>query len=189
MGYRLRRLKSDTVHQRLTVILDNNFENRGGYIMTQEELLEQNDQFVISYELLYILHWILKYEPSALKELVYKAFAKGIDDKMSHDDIVSQVQNSEDIQNSIVDFFAILEDHVNTITEEATTKHLMHNQILQTLTHIDPKRFNSDTIKSSMMATAEKIDVKNKIEAKQHLLKELLKQWNPKKDTKDLSLH
>ena len=60
----------------------------------KKQLLEQDDQFVISYELLYIFHWILKYEQSAFKELVYRAFAQGIQDKITRQDIVSQVQNS-----------------------------------------------------------------------------------------------
>jgi len=151
----------------------------------KKQLLEQDDQFVISYELLYIFHWILKYEQQAFKELVYRAFAKGIDDKISHQDLVSQVQHSEDIQNSIIDFFAILEEYLSTIADEASTKHLMHNQVLQTLAHIDPKRFDTSTIKSSMMAAAEKIDMANQSQAKEFLLKELLKQWNPKKGNKD----
>ncbi len=152
---------------------------------TKKQLLEQDDQFVISYELLYIFHWILKYEQQAFKELVYRAFAQGIDDKITRQDIVSQVQNSEDIQNSIVDFFAMLEEYLNTITDEASTKNIMHNQVLKTLAHIDPKRFDSSTIKSSMVAAAEKIDINNQSQAKEFLLKELLKQWNPKKGNKD----
>ena len=95
------------------------------------------------------------------------------------------MQNSEDIQNSIVDFFAMLEEYLATIADEASTKNLMHNQVLKTLAHIDPKRFDPSTIKSSMVAAAEKLGSNNQSQAKEFLLKELLKQWNPKKGNKD----
>ncbi len=151
----------------------------------KKQLLEQDDQFVISYELLYIFHWILKYEQHAFKELVYRAFAQGIDDTSIRQDLASQVQNSEDMQNSIVDFFTVIEEYLRNIADEASTKNIMHNQVLKTLAHIDPKRFDPSTIKSSMVAAAEKIDVNNQSQAKEFLLKELLKQWNPKKGAKD----
>ena len=58
----------------------------------------------------------------------------------------------------------------------------MHRNILKTLDQIDPKRFDYDTIKSTVMATADKIRPKNQDDAKDLFLKELLKQWNPKKE-------
>ena len=149
--------------------------------MSHDNMFEE-DQFVISYELLHILHWLLKYEQAGLSELITQAFVKGYEEKLKQQDLYAQIQHSDDVQNSIVHFFNFLEQHVATISNSENSKKIMHQNIIRTLDQIDPKRFDYDTIKSTVLATADKIKPKNQTEAKTLFLKELLKQWNPKKE-------
>lgn len=149
--------------------------------MANKNILENDDQFVISYELLHILHWILKYEKRELMQLLERAFHKGSDSSHNPHDIYEQIQESDDLQNSIVDFFAFLEDQVAALSSNHSTKKIMQGNLSETLDHIDQKAFDPSIIKSSMKTTAEKVSSQKKQQAKELFLKELLKQWKPKK--------
>ena len=155
--------------------------NRKGSSMSDDTML-QEEQFVISYELLYVLHWLLKYEKTELSNLITQAFVKGYEEKLKQQDMYAQIQHTEDMQHSIVNFFNFLEHQIAAMSDTQTHKTIMHRNILKTLDQIDPKRFDYDTIKSTVMATADKIRPKNQDDAKDLFLKELLKQWNPKKE-------
>lgn len=149
--------------------------------MSHENMFEE-EQFVISYELLHVLHWLLKYEQAELSNLITQAFIKGYEEKLKQQDLYDQIQHSDDVQTSIVNFLNFLEQHIATITSSEHSKKIMHQNIIKTLDQIDPKRFDYDTIKSTVLATADKIKPKNQTDAKEVFLKELLKQWNPKKE-------
>jgi len=142
----------------------------------------EDDQFVISYELLHVLHWLLKYEEKALSKLVTQAFIKGFEAKLKQKDVYSKIQHSDDLQNSILSFFSFLEDNIAAISNTENSKKIMDQNIIKALDHIDPKRFDYETIKSTVLATAGKIKTSSKICPKELFLKELLKQWNPKKE-------
>lgn len=147
-----------------------------------DETMLHDEQFVISYELLYVLHWLLKYEKTELSNLITQAFVKGYEEKLKEQDMYSKIQYSEEMQHSIVNFFNFLEHQISMMSDTQTHKTIMHQNIIKTLDQIDPERFDYDTIKSTVMATADKIRPKNQNDAKELFLKELLKQWNPKKE-------
>jgi len=149
--------------------------------MKQDTFFE-DDQFIISYELLHVLHWLLKHEEAELSRLVTQAFVKGFEDKIKQQDVYAKLQHSDDLQNSIVNFFSFLEDHVASISNVENSKKIIDHNIIKALDHIDPKRFDYETIKSTVRATAEKINPKSKTTPKELFLKELLKHWNPKKE-------
>jgi hypothetical protein len=155
--------------------------NRKEAFMAHNHLFEE-EQFVISQELLLVLHWLLKYEETELSRIITQASIKGFEEKLKTQDVYHQLQHSDDLQNSIVQFLSFLENHVASITTQETNKKIMHHNVVKALDHIDPKRFDYDTIKSTVLATAEKIKPRNQHNAKDLFLKELLKQWNPKKD-------
>ncbi|MFA5998651.1 MAG: hypothetical protein WC747_01360 [Candidatus Babeliales bacterium] len=142
----------------------------------------EDDQFVISYELLHVLHWLLKYEEEEMSKLVTQAFIKGFEGKMKEPDMYAKIQHSDELQNSVVHFFNFLEHHTAALANTEGSKKIMDHNIIKTLDHIDPKRFDYETIKSTVLATADKIKPKNQTRAKELFLKELLRQWNPKKE-------
>ncbi len=149
--------------------------------MAHNHLFEE-EQFVISQELLYILHWLLKHEEAELSKIITKAYTKGFEEKLKKQDMLDQIQQDDDLQSSVLHFFNFLEHHIHTMASQESSKKIMHLNVMETLDHIDPKRFNYETIKSTVIATADKIKPKNQHQAKSMFLKELLKQWNPKED-------
>lgn len=142
----------------------------------------QGDQFVISYELLHVLYWLLKYEEVELSKLINKSFSKGIKEKMKKHDALAELQLSEEMQNSIVDFFTFMEQEISDITDQETTK-LINKEIIKDLDHFDPKQVDYSTVKETISKNALKLQTKkyhNK--ARNLFLKELLRHWTPQKE-------
>ncbi|MBI2345038.1 hypothetical protein HYV10_03135 [Candidatus Dependentiae bacterium] len=147
--------------------------------MSNEHFFEE-EQFVISPELLHILHWLMKYEEAALSELITQAYYKGFEEKIKKQNMFDEIEDATNLQNSVVDFLNLLENHITMLNNQSHTKTIVHPNVMDTLDRIDPKHFDFETIKSTVMATAEKIRPKNNNDAKKMFLKELLKQWEPK---------
>ncbi len=157
--------------------------------MNNKTLLENNDQFIVSYELLYILQWLMTYEKEAFTQLVHKSFIQGTQ-ASEENDTYDQIEESEHLQGSIIDFFSFLEEEVEAISQAESVRNIMQKNLIKTLDHIDPKAFDPAIIKASMMATAEKIKPQRNHQANELFLKQLLKKWQPKKDkNKRHSLH
>lgn len=157
--------------------------------MNSKTFLENDDQFIVSYELLYILQWLMTYEKEAFSQLIHKAFVQGSEASDVH--VTSdQHEEAEYLQSSVIDFFSFLEQEVETVAQAESMKHIMQKNLLKTLDHIDPNLFDPAIIKASMMATAEKLNPQRNHQAKDYFLKQLLKKWQPKKDkNKRHSLH
>ncbi|MBP7854526.1 hypothetical protein KAZ82_01155 [Candidatus Babeliales bacterium] len=142
----------------------------------------QEEQFVISYELLHVLEWLLKHQEAELSQIIAQAIIKGYEEKLQKQHLSDQIQNSDDVTQSIVKFFNFLEQNMAMMNHLEHDAKITHVNILKALDQIDPETLDYDTIKSTVLATAEKIKPKNNDEAKSLFFKELLKQWNPKKE-------
>ncbi len=151
--------------------------------MSHDNFFEE-EQFVISQELLHILHWLIKYQEAELSQIVTQAYFKGFEEKIKKQDMFDQIQESTDLQNSVVEFLNFLEHQIAVLNSQENNKTIMHPNVIETLDRIDPKQFDFETIKSTVLATADKIKPKSQTDAKKMFLKELLKQWEPK-TTKD----
>jgi hypothetical protein len=149
--------------------------------MAHKKLLENEDQFIVSYELLYILQWLVTYERAAFAELIRKAFLKGSQDQ-NYATNLEQTEEAEYLQNSVIEFFNFLQQEVVQVSENEAMKEIIQTNLLKTLDHIDAKIFDPAIIKASMMATAEKVHPLENKQAKDYFLKQLLKKWTPKKE-------
>lgn len=150
--------------------------------MANKTFLENDDQFIVSYELLHILQWLLTYEKEAFTDLVQQAYIQGTQNLENNSDLYEQMEESDYLQNSVLDFFSFLEKEVSSIANAESVKHIMQKNLLKTLDHIDPKVFDPVIIRESMQRTAEKVHPKRNYQAKDLFLKELLKKWHPKKE-------
>lgn len=143
--------------------------------------LEQEDQFVVSYELLYILQWLMTYERQAFSDLIQQAFVQGVQNVQELDG-ADQDEDTEYLQHSVIEFFSFLEAEIAHASQAESIRHIMHSNLLKTLDHIDPQIFDPVIVKESMVATAEKIRPKQHHLANDLFLKQLLKKWTPKKE-------
>lgn len=138
-----------------------------------------NNQFVISYELLYLLQWIVEHGSQELKQLVGKALAAGLRERMHMD---AEMHITEEMQEySIVDFFSLLESLlIETINEQAMLKAHEKN-LLPALDHIDSTVCDTATVRSSLEKATTKMNKHPDANAQQLLFEELLKRWKPNK--------
>ena len=145
-----------------------------------------NDQFVISYELLHLLHWIIKYQPNLLKDLITKSFLQGIEDSLEQNKgMYAQLTSSEDMHNSIVDFLNFAETHIAEITDSAAVKQVMNKSMMPVMNRLDGQSVDYETVKSSFLSAVEKGKINDDTHASQeYFFKELLKQWKPDKKVK-----
>jgi len=150
--------------------------------MAHKPFLENDDQFVVSYELLHILQWLLTYEKEAFTKLVQRAYVQGSESLKENSELYEQMEESEYLQNSVLDFFSFLEQEVSLVASAESIKNIMQKKLLKTLDHIDPKVFDPAIIQKSMQVTAEKVHPQQNDLAKDYFLKQLLKKWHPKKE-------
>lgn len=148
--------------------------------MKDDIMAPANNQFVISHELLYLLQWIVEHGSQELKQLVGKALAAGLRERMHSAD--SEMLNSEEMQEySIVDFFSLLESLlIETINEQAMLKAHEKN-LLPALDHIDSTVCDSATVRSSLEKATTKMNKHPDANAQQLLFEEILKRWKPNK--------
>lgn len=155
----------------------------------QENLLNSEDQFVISYEMLSLLQSLLQYEKQALQTILKRAYTKGKEITSTHTDIVKQAEFDEHVRYGVSDFFDFLELELQALTQEQAHEKIINSQLLKTLDHIDPMRFEQAMIHNSMKKTAQKINSYDEQPFKEQFLKELLKQWKPKEKNKKHALN
>ena len=142
----------------------------------------QGDHFIISYELLHVLYWLLKYEEVELSKLINKSFVKGIKETTKNIDSVSELCLSEEMQNSIVDFFTFMEQEILDITDQKSTK-FMNKDIIKDIARFDPKQVDYSTIKETISKNAQTLHFKKyNSKNRTNFLKELLRQWKPQKE-------
>ncbi|MFA6065947.1 MAG: hypothetical protein WC707_02080 [Candidatus Babeliaceae bacterium] len=152
--------------------------------MSQQKFFDNNNHFVISYELLQLLLWLLDHEQESLKKLIYKALGHGLEKKLrmlkGHSS-TPEHQAPQELQQSIIDFFSLLELLMIETMDEHTFDDVMQRSMLPEIDNIDTHMYESDTIHSSI-AKATSAAKNNKGESpKDVLYKELLKRWKPAK--------
>ena len=67
--------------------------------------MQHNDQFIISPELLRVLHWLLKYESEPLLDLIIKSFVHGVSEDLEDGEQIDHLDAAS--QSSIVEFLQL----------------------------------------------------------------------------------
>jgi len=140
---------------------------------------ETDEQFVISYELICLLKWLAEHEGPYLKRIINKALSSGLHKRL-HKGEASDLFNLEDAQQSIIDFFCLLENIMLNSLNEQAVKHAVQKNLIPALEHIDSTVCDDAMIRFSI----ERASVKgnNSKESPQELFfKEILKRWKPSK--------
>lgn len=140
---------------------------------------EQNpNQFVITYELLALIVWIIEHEDRLLEKLVKKAFASGLKDAIKKNEQIDDTQLLEEAQQAIIDFFGILESHMLDALHQQSIKRALEKNLFPSIDKIDTSTCDDIMVRTSIEKA---INIPNASQetAKETLYKELLKQWKP----------
>lgn len=144
---------------------------------------KNNGQFVLSYELLYLLQWLVDHEAESLKKIIARAIRQGFRDTIVHtnNDIIELQSADAHIQNSIADFLSLLDILLIEATNEQGIKKSLERNMIPALNQIDSTVCTTETVESSLMKATASSHCDSHEKLQDTLLKEILKQWKPDK--------
>ncbi len=139
-----------------------------------------NNQFVISYELIALLQWIMEHDEQTIHELISKSLKNGL----KREFVRKENQSLEELQDNIEDFFGLLEALLLDEMNEQMLQNAEQNNLMPTVEHIDAAFCDSQTVQQSIENTTAQItNAASGKEIQERLYKELINQWNPTKKT------
>lgn len=139
---------------------------------------DDENSFVLSYELLALLIWILENEDAALANLIKKAVRSGLKQELYFNGSMLKDELIETARETVIDFFGVMESHLAESLKEQDFKKATVQHLLPAIDHLDAKTFDPDTVRLCL-AKATSLPKDSKHTPKETLYKELLKNWNP----------
>jgi hypothetical protein len=137
---------------------------------------DNNNQLELSYELLYLLRWLVEHESETFKKIVARAVRHGFKQPNGNQ------QNVEMLQHSIVDFLDMLDTLLIESVHEEDVQKILDRQRIPELDHIDASACDQETVQLSLDKATTVLEHKPDKNPKDVLLKELLKRWKPQKN-------
>lgn len=152
--------------------------------MNNDNFFQEGTQFVLSYELLSLLRWLIDNHPHQLQQLINKALSAGLYTKIQkqlHSPLSEQsiAQDNELVQQSIIDFCAHLEvmlhDQINVLLKQRARE----EDLLTTIEQIDGEACDQNTVRESIEKVTAHQKKQQDSNTKELLYKEILKRWKP----------
>lgn len=143
-------------------------------------------QVLLTYELLFLLQWIIENESEALKKVVVRSLKNGFNDPdFRNHEVVEMHIADPSIHQCIVDFLGLLDALLIEATTELSMQKNVERNLIPALNHIDSTICNDETIQGSLKKATSQIHHSPEENPQDILLKELLRRWKP--DKKSLS--
>jgi len=143
---------------------------------------EDDTQLTISYELLYLLQWLIEHDNNRLKQMISRALTQGLRKEMKKAEIQkAERQNDfvDEMYHSIIDFFELMEELLAESIKEHVERKAKEKNLMPTIDHIDSTVCDDATMRFSIERTATKMEDDPDINPQEQLLKELLRSWKP----------
>lgn len=139
-----------------------------------------NDQFVVSYELLALLRWLIENDAEKIKKIITKSFSMGLKQE------INQLQNQQnmsidDIHFTIIEFLGLLDAMLNDLMHEQMVQRAIEKKLIPTIEHIDSTICDDDIVRSSVEKATSKSEQFPHENPQTMLYQELLKRWKPNK--------
>ena len=146
--------------------------------MTNSRQFDDN-QFVISIELLKIIGWLLEHKQESIKALMAEALTDLSTANVNNEN--NTEHNADHLQETIIDFFALLETLMSEISQEEEVKKIVQKNLIPAIDHIDASECDKVTVALSV-DKATSVCAKSATKSAQDVMfKELLKRWKPQK--------
>ena len=142
---------------------------------------ETDDQFVISYELFCLLRWLAEHEGTRLKKIINKALVSGLSKQIQKTENNANLLDLEEAQQSIIDFFCMLENITIEALNEQAVKHAVEKNLIPALEHIDSTVCDDAMVRFSVERASSKSNNNAKENPQELFFKEILKRWKPSK--------
>lgn len=140
-------------------------------------------QFILSYELIALLQWLMDHDAEKMKKMIDKALASGLREKIAQESIrVQQANDLEEIQANLLDFFGMMESLLVESLHDHAVKKALESNLLPAIDHIDSSVCDNHTVRSCVEKTTSTIERNPKANPQELLFKELLRSWKPSKE-------
>ena len=143
---------------------------------------ENDDQFVLSYELLCLLQWLTQHEEIKLKRIIGKALRSGLSKQIKQCQENSNLMDLDQAQQNILDFFYMLEDTMGEVLNEHTIKQAVEKKLIPAVEQIDSTVCDDATVRFSVEKASSKNNRETKESPQEIFFKEILKRWKPSKN-------
>ena len=148
-----------------------------------EDRFEQQEQLVLSQDLLSLIEWILKHNQEGIVNLINQALQRGLAEELKR---TRSSFPPEDAHYTIIDFLETLESALVSGLQERTLSDVTQKKLIPALNRIDITSCSKATIDSSAALVSSKNLIASVDEAKIELYKELLRLWKPEESYDDL---
>jgi hypothetical protein len=130
----------------------------------------------LSLELLLLIDWLLKNEPTKLKVLVEDALRDGFLDELDNVETVEKNPTQlNDLHSAIIEFLMLLEDLLLETLEEKELSYKIKDKLDATLQKINPTSIDVKAVWHSLQQAKNQ-----KADMKKTFFTQLLKNWKPK---------
>lgn len=150
--------------------------------MNDETFSHGQGQFVVSYELLGLLKWLVENDAHKLKKIISKALSSGLRKELRNTEHL-QREDLEEIHHSILEFLSLLEVLLHESMNEDAVKQAVEKKLMPAIDQVDSTLYDDDSLRSSIAKAAAKVETNPELNPKEILYEELLKQWKPAKKT------
>ncbi|HBS48514.1 TPA: hypothetical protein DEO28_01270 [Candidatus Dependentiae bacterium] len=148
-----------------------------------------SSSLLLSFELIYLIDWLLNNERTKVKLLIKNAVDKGLGNELrGMDPKIAAIRNDE-LQLSFLDFLDFLEDTLNETLKTDLQKNLnLKENISSELKKLNISNVDSKTlwvsINQAELEVLKKLNkgLEDKVDSKEILLEKILKNWHPTKD-------
>lgn len=142
--------------------------------------MNSHNQFVISYELLALLQWLVEHDAERMKKIIARALQNGLKkDIQNFKAYAADAQSNDDIQHSIVEFFGLLEALLVETMNEQAMQDAVEKNLMPAIDQLDSTICDDATIRSSVEKATLKLDKSPQADPQEVLFRELLKRWKP----------
>ena len=145
---------------------------------------DESNQLNLSYELLYLIQWLIEKEPEKLKPLIMSALNNGLSQELQklNNQPIDQ-SAAQEMQYNIIDFLGLLEADLHEALNEQTMKRAIEKKLMPAIDHIDTTECDNATVQFSVEKATSKLEREPKENAQELLYQELLRCWKPNKKT------
>lgn len=140
---------------------------------------KNNAQFVLSYELLALLRWLVDQHEETLKNIVGHALSAGLHEELQKIERTEDATYLHEIQHSITDFLTTLEALLVEQVSERIRQRAQYTDLAPALEKIDSTVCDQAIVDVSIEEATSKLEMNPKANPKELLFKELLRRWKP----------
>jgi hypothetical protein len=142
---------------------------------------DNDNQFELSYEFLFLLKWLVEHEPEQLKKVIQRATRHGFKEQFNKF-VTHDAGSPEIIQRSIVDFLDLLDTLLIEVLHEDSVKKVLNSGITPVINQIDSRSCDAATVQCSLDKASQRMETHPNQDPQTLLFKELLKRWKPLKN-------